>query len=76
MSHNSRRFLTEQLQLLIDQLQGTEVITSDFLQAHLASINEHAARVMLTLPSANDSEDVGDRASSLRSRANRPTPLM
>jgi hypothetical protein len=46
----SRRFLSEQLQLVLDELNGSNEITSDFLQTHIRSINEHARDLMEALP--------------------------
>jgi hypothetical protein len=53
MSTDSRRFLIEQLELLLVELRGAEALTADFLRAHLASIDEHGRRLMAFLPAAD-----------------------
>ena len=50
MLTKERRFLTEQLQLLLDELNGASGITADFLRVHLASVNEHAQCLIESLP--------------------------
>ena len=44
------RFLSEQLQLVLDEINGPYTIDSKFIRDHLGSINEHAVRLMDTLP--------------------------
>jgi len=54
--NNSRRFLIEQLQLLLNQLESANDITPDFIRTHIASINEHAQGLLNGLPPSDQSK--------------------
>ena len=65
MPTKTRKFLSEQLQLVLDELEGSNRITPDFLQAHLDSINEHAWCFMHSMPTS-DSQTVSKEDALLR----------
>ena len=50
MPIKTRRFLSEQLQLVLDEMNGMYPMDSEFLREHLGSINEHGSRLVDILP--------------------------
>ena len=50
MALRSRKYLAQQLQIVLDELNGPRPITAEFLRVHVDTINEQARALIATLP--------------------------